>query len=438
MSDQTLDLRRSLSIIRRHIMIVAAVGVLGGIAGAAYTLYDPPPLSSDALVQLSTVTAATMSTQVVIAGSNTVLTGALRAIHPATTLQSLRAHISVEALSPSVLSITATGGTASQSELTANAVAASYMSFTRRDGAATDTVEATMLQRAIDATGPSPHLRVLLTAVLGLLVGLLTGSIGVLAAGRGDRRLRQRDEIADALGVPVLGAVPVRHPSDAARWASLLNDYEPSAASAWRMRSALRQLGLPDIISGRDASNGHRYSLTVVSLSADKCALALGPQLAVFAAACGFPTALVIGPEQDMSVTATLRVACNTHPPVRQGGMLRLAVAERGASLPDASLTIVVAVVDSRSPRMTRLIRTNLTVLSVSSGAATAEQLARVAVNAASDGRQLDGILVANPDPADPTTGRIPQMVRPIHRVQPTRVAGLAPDDWRRPTETMR
>lgn len=139
-----------------------------------------------------------------------------------------------------------------------------------------------------------------------------------------------------------------------------------------------------------------------------------------------------------MSVTATLRVACNTHPPVRQGGMLRLAVAERGASLPDASLTIVVAVVDSRSPRMTRLIRTNLTVLSVSSGAATAEQLARVAVNAASDGRQLDGILVANPDPADPTTGRIPQMVRPIHRVQPTRVAGLAPDDWRRPTETMR
>jgi capsular polysaccharide biosynthesis protein len=438
MSDQTLDLRRSLNIIRRHIIIVAVIGVVGGIAGAAYTIYKPPPLSSDALVQLSTVTTGTMATQVVIAGSNTVLIGALATIHPAMTLQSLRTHITVKSLSPSVLSITAAGPTPSQSEHMANAVAASYMSFIRRNSAATGKVAATMLQHAINATGPSLHLRILLTAVLGLLVGLLAGSIAVLAAGRRDRRLRQRDEIADALGVPVLGSLLVQHPSDAARWASLLEGYEPSAANAWRLRSVLRQLGMPDVISGQNANSRASYTLTVLSLAADKRALALGPQLAVFAAACGLPTALVIGPEDDTRCTAALRVACNAHPQVRRAGMLRLAVAERGATLPDAALTIVVAVVDSRSARMAGLIRTNLTLLGVSCGAATAEQLATVAVSAVSDGRQIDGILVADPDPGDHTTGRVPQMVRPIRRIQPTRVAGLAPDDRRRPTETMR
>ena len=55
-------------------------------------------------------------------------------------------------------------------------------------------------------------------------------------------------------------------------------------------------------------------------------------------------------------------------------------------------------------------MRTTATVLGVSAGAATAEQLARVAVSAAVDGREIVGILVADPEPADNTTGRIPQL----------------------------
>ena len=51
-------------------------------------------------------------------------------------------------------------------------------------------------------------------------------------------------------------------------------------------------------------------SLAVLSLSSDRKALALGPQLAVFAASLGIPTALVVGPQQDTNVTATLRAAC--------------------------------------------------------------------------------------------------------------------------------
>ena len=41
------------------------------------------------------------------------------------------------------------------------------------------------------------------------------------------------------------------------------------------------------------------FSLAVLSLSSDPGPLALGPQLAVFAASLGIPTTLVIGPQQD-------------------------------------------------------------------------------------------------------------------------------------------
>ena len=65
------------------------------------------------------------------------------------------------------------------------------------------------------------------------------------------------------------------------------------------------------------------------------------------------------------------------------------------------------------------------TVLGVSAGAATAEQLARVAVSAAADGREIAGILVADPDSADHTTGRIPQLARPGQHRMPTRMTGM-------------
>jgi len=69
-------------------------------------------------------------------------------------------------------------------------------------------------------------------------------------------------------------------------------------------------------------------------------------------------------------------------------------------------------------------MRTTSTVLGVSAGAATADELARVAISAADDGRAIAGILVADPDPADRTTGRMPQLARPGQRRTPTRMNG--------------
>ena len=173
--------------------------------------------------------------------------------------------------------------------------------------------------------------------------------------------------------------------------------------------------------------NGN-WSFTVLSLSTDPRALALGPQLAIFAASQGIPTALVIGPQQDATVTATLQTACAAPPTSsKRPAHLRVLVTDSDAEVqPDAVLTVVVAVVDSRSPQVPDTIRTTAALLGVSAGAATADQLARVAVSAAANGREITGILVADPDPADATTGRLPQLVRRGQRRMPTRMTGIA------------
>jgi hypothetical protein len=97
----------------------------------------------------------------------------------------------------------------------------------------------------------------------------------------------------------------------------------------------------------------------------------------------------------------------------------------RIGSRQDATLTVVVTVVDDRAPRLDEAIRGDVAVLVVSPGAATADVLARVAASAAVCGSQLAGLLIANPDPADHTTGRVPQLARPSRRPQPTRVTGI-------------
>ena len=59
----------------------------------------------------------------------------------------------------------------------------------------------------------------------------------------------------------------------------------------------------------------------------------------------------------------------------------------------DVTLAVVVAVVDGRNPQVPATMRTTATLLGVSAGAATADQLARVAMSAVSEGREITGIL---------------------------------------------
>jgi len=261
--------------------------------------------------------------------------------------------------------------------------------------------------------------------LLGAMLGTGVATVDVLAVSRRDRRLRVRDEIADSIGVPVLASISVDQPSDAAGWRKLLEEYQPGDVDAWRMRKALQYLGLADLNPNSHKAAG--FTLAVISSSFDRRALALGPQLAVFAASRGIPTALVVGPQQDVTATATLRAACNA-PPSEPSSQLRVIVRDHAEPVrePDVALTIVVAVVDGEAPQVSHMIRTTATVLGVSAGMATAEQLARVAASAAVAGHDINGILVADPDPADTTTGRLPRVERPAQRRRPTRMTGTS------------
>jgi capsular polysaccharide biosynthesis protein len=419
MSEQPLDLKRSMQIVRRHWIAVGLIALVGLIAGAAYTIHNPPLESSSALVQVPSSSTGT-ATQVVVAGSEDVLAGALRNIHPRISVLSLHKLIKVTSLAPGILSISAEGKTATQAERTANAVAASYIAYVSSNNAGLK-AQAKMLAAATSATGQSRTASVITTALLGFAAAGVLGSVGALALSRGDKRLRQRDEIADAIGVPVLASVVAAHPANVARWSKLLEDYRPSAGDGWRLRSVLHHLGLANMTT---APAGGGRSVTVISLSSDKGALALGPQLAVYAASLGMPTVLLIGPQQDASPTATLRAACAGLAQSSSRRSLRITIADNSqlTRLSSTRLTVVVAVVDGRGPQLDTMLKTSASVLGVSAGAATADQLARVAANAAAAGREIEGILVADADATDPTTGRVPHIGRTVQRMKPTRL----------------
>jgi capsular polysaccharide biosynthesis protein len=446
MSQQAMDLRRSMQIVRRHRVLVGIVIAIGLFAGGAYSVLHPPMLTSTALVVLpqsvqngqnngqtgqeatQNTTTGYMATQVVIAGSNPVLAAALPKVSPPVSVVKLRDEVQVTSPTSYIVSISAKGKTAHAAETTANAVADSYIAYVGSSDSPVGRVQARILESAESATGSTPQEALIITGLIGGLVGALIGIIVSLAISRNDRRLRERDEIANSIGVPVLTSISVSHPSDAASWSRLLESYQPSVVDAWRLRKALQHTGImADVAaSGR---NGTDTSLTVLSLSSDPGALALGPQLAAFAASLNISTALVIGPQQDEAATATLRTACAV-PQSASANLpshLRVAVADGDVQrLPDVALTVVVAVVDGRNPEIPDTLRTSMTLLGVSSGKVTAEQLARAAVVASNDGREITGILVADPDPADRTTGGIPQLApRPPHHRRPRRLIGL-------------
>jgi capsular polysaccharide biosynthesis protein len=438
MSQQALDLRSAIKTVRKHRMIFGVIVVLGLLIGGAYAVVKPPMISSTALVVLPGLSAQNaqssatgtgeasdtfIDTQVVIAGSDPVLSAALPNISPATSFSALQGEVQVSSTAGSIISFSASGKNAGQAETTANAVANSYIAYVSSSANPVGHVSAKVLQSASTASGMKLPEWVALWALLGALGGALIGFIVSLAFGRGDRKLIERDAIANSIGAPVLASLPVEHPKDAVSWANLFEQYEPGDVDAWSLTKLLRQLGVGD--SGLpDARKDGRSALTVLTVASDPKALALGPQLAVFAASQGISTALVIGPQQDENVTATLRTACAA--PSNSGGRrkpLQLVVSDDGyVGRLDATFVVVVAVVDGRTPAMPDTVRTSATVLGVTAGAATAEELARAATAAAVDGREVVGILVANPERTDQTSGRIPRLATSLRRPMPTRV----------------
>ncbi len=410
-----MDLRMLLHAVRLHKAIFAVIVVAGIAGGVAYALVRPPLLATKALVVV--LNTKHIGTQAVIAGSDPVVRAAREQLGWSTPVLTLQRRVQVTNID-NVLQITAEGATADDASDLADAVAGAYKAYLQTHSGSGQHAVASILQNAAPPTGATLRTAAIENGVFGALAGVLLGVIIAVAMGRSDRKLRERDEIAGAIGVPVLASIPVVHPSDTAGWTRLLQEYEPAVVHAWNLRKALRYIGVSDV----RYNGGPGVSVTVVSLSSDRRALAVGPQLAVFASSLGIPTVLSVGSQQDRHAVATLSAACTMAAAALIGepGGLQFAVGDYkdASQFSGAALAVAVAVVDAKNPELPVMMRTNTTVLAVTSGAVSAEQLARVAVSVTGDGRDIAGILVADPDSTDRTTGRLPQLAEMPRRRQ--------------------
>ena len=92
-----------------------------------------------------------------------------------------------------------------------------------------------------------------------------------------------------------------------------------------------------------------------------------------------------------------------------------------------ADLTVRMVVVDQSRPEFVNRSGSGTTLLAISSGAATPEDLARTAVAAYENGAPISGVIVIDPDPLDHTTGRLLLQQRSEQGPLPARITGVAP-----------
>jgi len=276
-----------------------------------------------------------------------------------------------------------------------------------------------VVQQATPAEGSSIWLRLLVWAPAGALAAdLLVISI-LLATSHRDTRLRFRDDIADAIGSPVLASIKSRPQGSVAGWSVLLKSYQVTPVESWALRQVLRGL----VAKGQPRAGNrvdHPQSLTVISVSGDERGLAIGPQLAAFASSMGISTRLVPIVGHDRAPTLWACAAEQTTP-VRPN--LYFGNALDGEQV---DMTVYVVVVERLLPYLGSTPASAATMLAVASGTATEQELARVAVAVDDTGRHIDGIVVADPDQTDRTSGRHTIAERSRFPALPTRLTGIA------------
>ena len=512
MSEQAVDLRSSLAVLRRRKWVLVSVTLLGAAGGVAYSMVRPAMYTSTSQVLLpppatsssGQVSSRSVDTDVRIVLSASVLGPAGRQLSPDWTAKQIRDRVSVNADTDEIISIKARDPRPDIAKRIAHAVAYSYVDYVKQSTSSLTTEQqqslktriqtlqtqidnttaeitkttaqlgsesansaegrqdqtaiaelthnkgeliyeldqvqtqldaasepasgesgtvTSVIQDAISAQRPDPEARVVLSGLVGALAAFLLVSAGMLVFGRRDQRLRSRDEIADAIGSTVVASVRSRSPRGVAAWGTLLQSYTPDTVDAWALRQTLRRVIPTDLGSDAGPRTRQAVRVTLLSLSNDPQALALGPQLASFAASLGIRTHLVALQRHDSA--AALWAACinlSNGEDVRPG----LTVDVHRIDRTDADLVIELVVLDRRKPELVDEPGLNVALLSVASGAATAEDLARCALATDDAGSGIEGIVVVDPDSLDRTTGRLSQQERLQRTPLPERMTGGA------------
>ncbi|HEV2070476.1 MAG TPA: hypothetical protein VGR26_11825 [Acidimicrobiales bacterium] len=243
---------------------------------------------------------------------------------------------------------------------------------------------------------------------VGGLVGVLAGVILALVVEQRDRKLRTRDEIARAVGAPVLASLRVPGGSSVEHYARLLERWTPSAVENVALRQAFTDLGV--------TGSGPPANIVVVTLSGDGAALQMAAQLAAFAAAVETPTSFIVATRH----ATAMRLAAACRQGVARSHLTVRAVA--GDVHPDdlrsADLTVAVVVAEPGEGALPTWGRPTVAALAVSSGFATADTLASTALAYLDAGSPFGGVLVANSERGDGTTGRLYGPVTPPGGVQ--------------------
>jgi capsular polysaccharide biosynthesis protein len=284
----------------------------------------------------------------------------------------------------------------------------------------TQGLDATVLQKATSATKPSPT-RFPELGGIGLLIGLLIGLVAAFVKGRKDTRLRERDDIARATGVPVIASVSSTRPNKSEALLGVLEDFEPSVGDKASLRRLIDEMGVPRhfVHNGarvsQNGSSAHSDGVDVWAfvLEGDDKAISAAAGFPAFAASLGVPVALVVGGTNRS--THQLAIACAARDPLDPGSARPnlLTYASVPSSPPTGvSLTVTLEVVnpatldvgDIEAP-IPSVDRVSTAILVVSAGFARSEELEVVALAAEHHGRPLAGVVVADPLHSDKTSG---------------------------------
>jgi hypothetical protein len=266
---------------------------------------------------------------------------------------------------------------------------------------------ASVIQHAAPAVRMNLLVRLALFETIGAAAMLCLVGFVIVLRSRREHTMRSRDQISDAVGIPVVASIQSRAPRSVAGWTTLLQGYAPDNVEMWTLRQLLRLVtpGHPGSLAEDSETAVESPSVVVLTLSDDVRALAVGPQFASFAASTGLSTCLVAS--QPHESANALWAACSGLPPDAQPRP-GLSVESRNHAGYTGDLVVHVAVMDRLRPALhVRGAGQAVILLAVSAGGATADDLARVALAADDAGHPIARIIVVDPDPLDRTTGRL-------------------------------
>ena len=141
MAEQSVDLRSTLSILRRHRLVLVIAAVLGVAAGVSFVVLRPPLYSSTSQVLLPPVKTTDgqtpvrdVQTEIRIATSDGVFGPAGQAVTPPLSLQAMARRVHVSAPTTDVISIQARAATPELAEELSRAVATAEVDVRHEGG----------------------------------------------------------------------------------------------------------------------------------------------------------------------------------------------------------------------------------------------------------------------------------------------------------------